>query len=190
MTYSPATEPILVDKFCRDLMRFVADRLNANFAIAHELHRNGIINRNDPAALTIVAVIEAGQFKEHIVKSRRDSDAYDGSVLEFPRLKVFRTDESGALFNPVMRSRIRISHIEKLIDIHRLPGLQNWLTCNIKQILEQYWFEHQHCICNIEKSSSFNVNHSPRFEMVGGRQELIYRSDFDIYATCSDCWGI
>ncbi len=190
MTYSPATESILVDSFCRDLMRFIADRLNANFAIAHELHRNGI-NRDDPAAAPIVAVIEGGQFKEYIVKSRRDSDAYDGSVLEFPRLKVYRTDDSGSLFNPTMRSRIRISHIEKLIDIHRLPGLQNWLTCNVKQILEEYWFSHQDCVCNVEKSSSFSANHNPRFEMVGGRQELVYRSDFDVYASCSNCdWTI
>lgn len=186
MTYSPATEPILVDSFCRTLMRFIADYLNSNFAIAHELHKNGI-KRDDPAALPMVAVIEAGSFQEYIVKSRRDSDAYDGSILEFPRLKVYRTDDSGTLFNPTVRSRIRISHISKLIEIHRLPGLQNWLTCQVKNALEEYWFNHQDCVCNIDKGSSFSANHAPRFEMVGGRQELVYRSDFDVYSSCSKC---
>ncbi|HEY9610601.1 hypothetical protein [Allocoleopsis sp.] len=184
MTYSPATEPILVDSFCRTLMRFAADHLNSSFAIAHELHKNGI-SRDDPAAIPMVAVIEAGGFQEYIVKSRRDSDAYDGSILEFPRLKVYRTDGSGTLFNPIMRSRIRISHISKLIEIHRLPGLQEWLTWEVKEILEAYWLSHQGCTFNIEKDTSFSADHAPRFEMVGGRQELVYRSDFDFYATGS-----
>lgn len=185
MTYSSATDPLLVDEFCRSLMKFIADRLNANFAIAHQLKAAGL-SANDEAATPIVAVIESGEYREHIVKSRRDYDAFDGSILEFPRLKVYRMEENSTLFDPLMRSRIRCSYIQKLSEIHRLPGLWQWLSWNVKEVLEEYFLEHQGCFCNLEANSSLNVNHSPRFELVGGKQELAYRSDFDFYAKCYD----
>ncbi len=166
-------------------MKFIANRLNANFAIAHELKRNGV-SAGDTAATPIVAVIEAGEYKEYIVKSKRDYDAYDGSVLEFPRLKVYRMDDNSTLFDPIMRSRIRCSYIQKLSEIHRLPGLWKWLTWNIKKILEEYYLDHQGCPSNIEQGTSISANHAPRFELVGGKQELVYRSDFDFYAKCYD----
>jgi hypothetical protein len=186
MTYSPATDPLLIDDFCRALMKFISDRLNTNFTIAHQLKAAGV-TANDEAATPIVAVIEAGEYKEYIVKSRRDYDAFDGSILEFPRLKVYRMSDDSTLFDPIMRSRLRCSYIQKLSDIHRLPGLWRWLSWNVKQILEEYHLEHQGCPCNIEQGSSISTNHSPRFELVGGKQELVYRSDFDFYAKCYDC---
>lgn len=185
MTYSPATEPLLVDEFCRSLMKFLADRLNANFAIAHELKSAGL-TANDEAATPIVAVIEGGEYKEYIVKSRRDYDAFDGSILEFPRLKVYRMEDNSTLFDPTMRSRLRCSYIQKLSDIHRLPGLWKWLAWNVKRSLEEYYLEHQGCPSNIEPQTNISVNHSPRFELVGGKQELVYRSDFDFYVKCYD----
>ena len=183
MTYSPATEPILIDQFCRGIMTFVADRLNANFTIAHELHRVGI-NVADPGAVPIIRSISAGDFKEYIVKSKRDHDAFDGSILEFPRLKVYRLSGVTALRKTEKRSRIRISYIQKLSEIYRLPGLWDWLEDMIPEILNNYQFQHSGCPCNIDQDTDISCNHNPRFELVGGRQELVYRSDFDFSGTC------
>ena len=165
-------------------MCFVGDRLNANFAIAHELHAAGI-NIADPAATPIVRVITAGDFKEYIVKSKRDHDAFDGSILEFPRLKVYRVSGTTALRKTLKRSRLRISYIQKLSEINRLPGLWDWLEDMIPEILDNYQFEHQGCTCNIDQDTDISYSHSPRFELVGGRQELVYRSDFDFSGTCT-----
>lgn len=183
MTYSPATEPLLVDDFCRGIMRFIATRLNANFAIAHELHKNGL-NVADAGAEPIIRVIQAGDFKEYIVKSKRDHDAFDGSILEFPRLKVYRVSGSTPLRNTSKRSRLRLSYLQKLTEIHRLPGLWEWLEDMIPELLNIYQFEHTGCSCNIEQDGDISFSHSPRFEVVGGRQELVYRSDFDFSGIC------
>ncbi|HEY9598483.1 MAG TPA: hypothetical protein V6D33_12515 [Cyanophyceae cyanobacterium] len=181
--YSPATSPILVDSFYRSLMEFVADELNAKFSVVRQLHELGI-PEDSPEAEPIKA--DNGNVAEKfMVKTRRDDDTYDWTLLDFPLLKVYEVAANGEIGNSVWQIGVRITYLQRHANIHRLPGLRSWLRRTMGDVLADYQLNHTGCCCNIDARSRLRCDHSTRRMMVKNVPELYFASDFDFEAICS-----